>query len=286
MSLIIAPETGSKKLICVALKWTDKASADLESVKNCGLETKNNFKRLSKNQFNFTSMNAYTIDVPFAATPDNVDKAVSNAKEQLATKGIKQDGSLTYAFITNNVGSGSHSSGDTSIILNTLTTTFYHELGRTKPIDLGSSGAFIKDVYEDQADGTTFMSHFASNNLTASQLYYLGWLGLTQVVSYDPSTGSKEFTIYDLGSAIGTDNLMTVMVIDGSNKPLFVSRPTFTDGSINWTIHKASSGMVAGNNRGSERIAVFSKTITYQGLVFTELSSAILDTATISISPA
>jgi hypothetical protein len=278
---VISPIAATKKLICVSLKWTDNTGADLDAVRNSGNDTATNFKRLSNNQFNFTS-SAYSISVPFAHAQANVAPAVANAKKQLTTKGIIQDGSLIYAMINNDAGTFSHSGGDTSNILNTLTTTFYHEIGRTNPMALGSSGAFVNGVYEDQADGTTFMSHFASNNLTASQLYYLGWLSQTQMGLCDPSTGTQEFTVYNLGGAIGTPNLMAVMMNDSvSAKPLFVSRPTFADGSISWALHIPSSG----NNKGSERIEVFGKTATYQGLTFTEISSD-TTTATIQISKA
>lgn len=279
---IMPSVAGNQRLACVALRWTDNPGASLNAVKAAGESTAQNFKRLSNGKFNFTST-AYEIAVPFEHYNKNVGQAVTYAKAHLEAKGVKAGKDLTYAMVNNNAGTGSHSVGDTSNILDTLATTFYHEIGRDDPINLGSSGAFkgTPPVYADQADGTTFMGHFASNELTASQLYGLGWLNDTQMALYDMNGGAQTFTVFNLNQAIGTNNLIGVMINDGiSQKPLFLSRPKFHNGNIEWALHLG----VGATYRGSERVEVFGKTVTYQGLTFTQTVSD-ANSATIEIKP-
>lgn len=291
----IPPITGTCDLNCVAIKWEDNPGPTLESTKNSCAFAANTFKSLSNGQLVYTPT-AYEVSVPYKHSSTNVGPATKSVKEQLQTshKISATDKNIHWIMVNNNAPGEKYSytspGGNTSNLLDTLAVTFCHELGRQAPTILGSSGAFNKNgKYADQADATTFMGHFSSSSLTASQLYALGWLPNTQVAVYTPSTTPVQFTIEPLNA--NSTGIKAVLFEDPAvaTKPLFLSRPEFPkQKKILFALHLAAPATASGpsNNRGSERLAVFAKTYAYKGLDFALVSEdATTGAATISISP-
>jgi len=285
----VEPVTAKRPLCCVALKWIDNAGASLTSTTNAGKATAAIYSKLSKGQMNFT-VSAYGISVPYTHSYANVGKAVAYAKSQLVAKYGIVTKDTSFIMVNNNAPgeavSFTHPGGNTSNLLDTLTTTFCHELGRQRPTILGSSGAYENGKYVDQADATTFMGHFASESLTASQLYYLGWLVNTQVAAFNVSQTTGTFTIENL-EVTNTSSIKAVMITGATNNPLFLSRPTLPKNGVMFALHlpAPAESKGASNNRGSQRIDVFGKTYTYAGLIFTLVSSD-ANSATITIAKA
>jgi hypothetical protein len=274
----VKPVTAKRNLCGVALQWTDNAGPTVESVTNATKYAASTFARLSGNQLTYT-VSAYQVAVPYTHTSTNVPAAGSYAKAQLEKEHGLVDADTSFILVNNNAPGENYSytkpGGNTSNLLNVLDTTFCHELGRQTPCILGSSGAYENGKYVDQADATTFMGHFASDSLTASQLYYLGWLVNTQVATYDATSGvTGQFTIVNL-EVTNTSDIKAVMITGATNNPLFLSRPTLPKNGVMFALHLPAPAQSSGqsNNRGSQRIDVFGKTYTYAGLVFTLVSS-------------
>ncbi len=287
----VEPVAAKEQLVCVAIKWSDNPGPTLTSVSNSCKFAANTFKDLSNGQLVYTPV-SYEVSVPYTHSSTNVGKAVDYAKQQIQTQhGISATSKDVHWIVVNNNAPGENYSytapgGNTSNLLDALSVTFCHELGRQGPTVLGSSGAYENGKYVDQADATTFMGHFSSSALTASQLYSLGWLPNTQVAVYTPSTAPVEFTIEPLES--NSNGIKAVLFNDPAvaTKPLFLSRPTFNKNGILFALHLASNATANGpsNNRGSERLAVFAKQEQYKGLNI-ELVSETGNAATVRISP-
>jgi len=261
----ITPVTGEYNLYCIALEWLNHPSADLNEVAISCQGVANTFKRISQDNFIFIPR-TQKIAFDFDLTHNNVAHTVSLAKGRI--NGPKDKSS--YVMVNNRAESVSHSHGDTSNLLNTLLTTFCHEVGRLEPYVLGSSGAYdTAGKYRPQGDGTSFMGNRASNEITLSQSYFTGWISYKQVAMYNyTSDGIKEFNLTRLDDYNDTVSLKGVLMLDVDEKPLFLSRPTFKDGVVNYALHLASGG----DQRGSERIAVFDQSHTYHSIEFVQVN--------------
>lgn len=278
----IPPVSGNYDLVCVALKWTDNPGPHLGSVATSCNRTAANFKRLSQGHFNFKPA-SFEVAVPYAHTSENLGHATAFAKKQLIAKHNYQKDTTGWVIVDNMAqGPGnwsSHTAGHTSYLLNTLTTTFYHEVGRQIPIGLGGSGVFKDGKNDYQKDGTSFMSMFSSGDITASQAYYLGWLPNTQVAVYDDPTKTMEFTLDPLNA--DSKNLKAVLMPNVDSDPLFLSRPLFEKQKVVlFALHRA----IGDSHKSSERMAAFAKSAQYNNINI-DLVSESGNSATVRISP-
>jgi hypothetical protein len=262
----ITPVTGNYNLYCVALEWSNHPSADLNEVSFSCEGVANTFKRISQGYFTFNPR-TQKIAFGFDLTHNNVAHTVSLAKGRI--NGPKDKSS--YVMVNNRAESVSHSHGDTSNLLNTLLTTFCHEVGRLEPYVLGSSGAYdTAGKYRPQGDGTSFMGNRASTEITLSQSYFTGWISYKQVAMFNyTSDGTKEFNLTSLDDYNDTVSLKGVLMLGVDKKPLFLSRPTFKDQGVKYALHLASGG----DQRGSERIAVFDQSYTYRSVEFVQVNT-------------
>lgn len=280
----VEPVADNRTLACVAIKWQDNPGASVTAVTNCCNATARNFRRLSNNQMNFRAV-TFGIAVPYTHSPENVGHAQTFVKKALVSKGIKNDGHTTYAIVNNNAAKGSHTNGITSSIMNPLITTFYHEVGRSDPIHLGSSGGRLANgKYDYQGDGTSFMSRFSSGDLTAIQLYYTGWLKNTQVAYHTDLSATADYPIQSL---LANDNtsLKGVLIPIAPGKTLMFSRPTGKKTGVTNMLHQnCCPGGDGAVNRGSRKIGSFGQQMQYEGLNFEQISTD-GEEATIRISP-
>lgn len=274
----VNPVKGNFNLYAIALKWNDDPGASLSSVTSAARSTARIYKDLSNGNVNFNVV-ARQVKVDFNKNSKNLPKAEKQAKKVVDAHKPNNNYGI-YAIVNHRAKGFSNGSGNTAHLLGTLTRDFLHEIGHCRPFGLGHSGKYDdKGKLLPYDDGTSFMGRFSSYQLTAPQLYALGWLPQNKVAEHDLDFPATDYNIEILYNKGNTDNLKAVYIPNGDQRPLFLSMPK-VNGKFMFALHLATSG-----GKGTQRVAVFGNHAEYNGLSFQKISDNGGST-TIRISPA
>lgn len=266
---VITPVKGTYNLFCLALKWLDNPGPSLSSVTNDGHNAASVYKRLSNGYITFNVI-PKEVSVNFTHSAKNVAAAEAYAKK-VAT--VNNNYPNIYVIFNHGARSVSTGGGDTAHLIGTLYRDVLHEVGHCRPFNLGHSGKFdANGKYLQYDDGTSFMGRFSSADLTAPQLYYLGWLPQNKVAEYDIGTPATEYNIENLDAPNTGDNLKAVLIPNPSAKNLFLSMPKVNN-QFMFALHLANhTNSKKQSGGGSERVQVFANTAEYDNLLFEKVS--------------
>lgn len=273
----VNPVKGNFNLYAIALKWNDDPGSSLSSVINAARSTARIYKDLSNGYVNFNVI-AKQVSVDLDKNRKNLPEAEAQAKKVVDAQKPNNNYSI-YAIVNHNAKGFSNGSGNTAHLYGTLTRDFLHEIGHCRPFVLAHSGK-----YDDTGkllpydDGTSFMGRFSSYQLTAPQLYALGWLPQNKVAEHDMDFPATDYNIEILYSKGDTENLKAVYIPNGDQQPLFLSMPK-VNGQFMFALHLATGG-----GKGTQRVAVFGNHAEYNGLAFDKISDNTGST-TVRISP-
>lgn len=257
---VVEPVKGNFNLYAVALKWINNKGPSLSSVSSTGKSAANIYKNLSSGYVTFNVM-PKVVAVNYTHTAKNIPAAEAEAKRKINAPATKRN---IYAMVNNHAKSVSNAGGDTAHLLGTLTRDWLHEIGHLRPFRLGHSGKYDeKGKLKAYDDGTSFMSRFSSNVLTASQLYFLGWLPEKKVAQFDATDPATDFNIQNL-YAPNTGECLKAVLMPRTGRPLFLSMPQ-VNGKAMFALHLATGG-------GSQRVKVFSTKAEYDGLSFEKVA--------------
>jgi hypothetical protein len=266
---VVPPVKGDYNLYCIALVWNDNKGASISKVSNAGKETARIYKKLSDGHFNLNVI-VKSVKVNFNRNSKNLPAAEKVAKKA-AVVGQKNKKPNLYIIVNNGAKGFSNGSGNTAHLLGTLTRDFLHELGHCRPLQLQHSGRMKDGKFESYSDGTSFMSKFSSLELTAAQLYALGWLPENKVALHEFGFPPVEYKIEKLGSSNKGPNLKAVMIpMENNQKPLFLSMPK-VNGDDLLALHQPYGGKGGAVGTGTKRLLVFGKAATYAGLSFQKI---------------
>lgn len=274
----VNPVKGNFNLYAIGLKWNDDPGTSMSSVGNAGRAAGKRYGELSNGLVKFNVI-VKQVKVDFNKNAKNLPKAEKQAKNVVDAHKPNNNYSI-YAIVNNHAKGFSNGSGNTAHLYGALTRDFLHEIGHCRPFGLGHSGKYDdKGKLEAYGDGTSFMGRFSSVDLTAPQLYALGWLPQNKVAEHDLDSPATDYNIEILYSKADTTNLKAVYIPNGEQRPLFLSMPK-VNGKFTFALHLATSG-----GKGTQRVAVFGNHAEYNGLSFDKISDNNGST-TIRISPA
>ncbi len=266
---IVPPVKGNYNLYCISLIWNDNPGAQLSNVTASGQSTAKIYKTLSNGNFNLNVIGK-AIKVDFDHNAKNIPYAEKQAK-RIATAGQKNNNPNLFIIVNNKAKGFSNGGGDTAHLYGTLVRDFLHELGHCKPLQLEHSGRVMENgEFESYADGTSFMSKLNSIQLTAAQLYTLGWLPQNKVALYEFGFAPVEFKITKLKASNDVDGVKAVMIPLEGQKPLFLSMPTINNENM-LALHQPYGNRGAVGT-GTRRLLVFSNQASYQNLSFQKVS--------------
>lgn len=265
----VAPVKGNYNLYCIALVWNDNSGPDFKKLTASGENTAQIYKKLSNGNFNLNLI-VKSIKVDFNHNAKNIPAAEAQAKK-IAVVDQKNKNPNLFIIVNNGARKFSNGSGNTAHLFGTLTRDFLHELGHCKPLLLEHSGRIMPDgTFASYSDGTSFMSKLNSLQLTAVQLYTLGWLPENKVALHEFGFPPVEYKISKLSAPNTGDSVKAVMIPVEGQKPLFLSMPK-VDGNDMFALHQpyGDKGAVG---TGSKRLLVFSNAATYVNLSFQKVS--------------
>lgn len=264
--------SGQYTLYCLVLKWLDNPGEDVNSAKRACEKAAQAWKRLSNGALTF---NVVTKVVKTGLTHA---KRSLNQAEQMAKKSVDASKLHIYAIFNNNLTSANHGNGDTAQLKASLVRNVLHEMGHCRPTLLGHSGKYGENgVLDPYGDGTSFMSRYPTDKLTAAQLYLLGWLPQDKVALYTPTDITTAFKMQSLYGDDVAGTVKAVLIPRGDDKrPLYLSMPQI-NGKARFCLHLAQ-------DRGTQRVAVFGNQARYEGLLFQKMDEFKDGYAPISIS--
>ena len=281
-----SPRTGIYDLHCISLDWNNREGPTLNVMKNVGEHVAKTYKALSNGRIKFNVFPLkVNVDLPCHYT--NLGAAERAAKrvadEENAARIAKGEhkrapqGNL-YVIVNSRAQKNSHASNKTAHLVNALKTTAAHEvghliggLGHAHRVGISKNGKSKgKNRVQRSRDGTSLMSVFASDRLTAPQYFNCGWFEETQVAKHEldrPATTYKLQPVFAKESPKGYLN--AVMIPRGEKKAqLFLS---LCEGGRNekkgWflALHTRHDG-------GSVRRKTFKNTTEFSGLLFETIS--------------
>ncbi len=270
----VKPIAGNYNLYSIGIEWTNNKGPGLSKVTNLARAVANNYKRLSSGQLQFKPI-PRSIKVNYAHQGKNLKKAETQVIK-IATGG-KVNPNDRFMIVNSGVQGFSHGSGNTAHLYGTLYRDGYHEIGHCRPFVLGHSGKYDSTgklhAYDD---GTSFMGRFSSTELTASQLYFLGWLPENKVAQYDLNTPAATFNVENLNTDFKGTGVKAVYIPRPDQRPIFLSMPK-VNGKFMFALHLSTGG-------GSQRVTVFGNKAEYSNLAFEKVADG-TGFSTVKISP-
>lgn len=274
----VNPVKGNFNLYAIGIKWKDDPGASMSSVGNAGRAAGKRYGELSNGLVKFNVI-VKQVAVDYNKSAKNLPAAEKAVKKVVDAHKPNNNYSM-YAIVNHGAKKFSNGGGNTAHLMGTLTRDFLHELGHCRPFGLGHSGKYDdKGKLLPYDDGTSFMGRFSSVDLTAPQLYALGWLPQNKVAEHDLSFPATDYNIENLYTQADTENLKAVYIPNGDQRPLFLSMPK-VNGKFMFALHLATAG-----GKGTQRVTVFGNHAEYNGLSFDKISDNNGST-TIRISPA
>lgn len=261
----VKPIKGNYNLYTVGLNWTNKKGPTAAQMAVLGNNVAKRYKELSDGQFIFNPIPS-SVDVKFAYKAANLPAAEDAAKKIVTVNPPNKNPNL-FIIVNSGVKGFSNASGGVAHLYGMLLRDSLHEVGHLKPFRLGHSGAYVDGVLKAYNDGTSFMSKFSSLNLTASQLYFLGWLPQKKVAQYDIGTPTIDYKIESLYAAKNTNDTVKAVLIPGTvseQRPLYLSMPKVNNKNV-FALHLSTGG-------GSQRVAVFDEKAEYNNVSFEKIA--------------
>lgn len=271
---------GTRELAVVRIGWSSGFTNSIGSASKAGRTVANNYERLSGGVFKIVPK-AYNLPVPWPNSYKNVKAATSRAKGR-----FKSD---WYAILTGSATGVSHAGGNTAVLLSPGAIT--HEVGhliglghanrfeldkkfKGKPGTTGTDGLELDLKYfkgNGSADGSSVMSTFGSSQLTAPQLYSLGWLAQNQVALHKADGPAKTYNLQLLTSAYQPGYVKSVLIPGPENegRDIFLSAIRIKErgkGKDNGTRPALTLHL---GNPGSMRVTTFgAKPLSFRGVTF------------------
>ncbi len=264
----------SPEVCCIRIKWKEGRSESPSTVKSAGRTLVENYERLSNGYLKF-KVSYEDVDVPYKHSARNVDAASKYAKRVADSR--KKDGKYRYYVVfTGGASSVSHSGGNTSILL--AAGAISHEVGhliglghtgrleiipkyKNKPGTDGKNGVELNFKYftvDGSSDGSSLMSTFASNQLTAAQIYTKGWYQENQVAQHDRHGPANVYKLQTVNGAPEAGRLKAVKIpsdVEGGRSLFLSALRVKTDGKNSSTVPALTMHLA---NPGSLRILTFS----------------------------
>lgn len=211
---------GHYNLAFIQIAWAD-GKGGYSGFRKSGLAVKNNFERLSGGNVTF-DVDFYKIKVPYNYSYKNVKAAANRVKNVVGNKYNR------FAICTGGAAGISHAGGNTAILKACGAAS--HEIGHTlgfghagrmspkkknQPGTTGTDGVELNlDLFrtESSKDGSSMMSTFPSQQLTAPQLYSKGWLGEKQVALHEKTDPTTTYRLQTLNSKEETGRVNAIYI--------------------------------------------------------------------------
>lgn len=259
----VTPVAGAYNLYCIALVWKDNPGPKVSKLASAGHTTAYIYNQLSNGKLNYKII-PKIVKVDFTHDQKNLAAAELQAKNSIKLN--PEDKNNIFVFAHNEVQGFSYDNKDDIVHLhNTAFNVLSHEVGHCKPLFLGHSGKYTNGTYDPLGDDSTLMGVYPSRALTASQLYFLGWLPQNKVAQFDPATISMDYKIEKLSSKKANECVKAVLIPKDQKTSLFVSMPKVNKKFI-FALHLAEGGQ-------SQLLTTFDKTAEYENLQFERVES-------------
>ncbi len=253
----VKPIAGTYNLYCVALVWQDNPGPEMSKLVSAAMDAASTYKQLSNSKLQFKVI-PKIIKVDYKHLEKNLASAEKQAKESIL-RDTKEANNI-FIFNNNRMREYSYGLNDEIHLSESDPQTVRHELGHCAPLKLGHSGKYENNTYDPFGDTTTMMGGYDSRSLTASQLYFLGWLPQNKVALHTRQQQAREYNIEKLSSKKVNNCVKVILIPRNDNSRLFLSMPKVNDKFI-FALHLANGG-------SSQLITTFEQQSVYEGMTF------------------